>query len=512
MYRIETEGWLKHYDFIILDILCLHAAFILAYAASGQGWNPYEQMLYRNMAIFLTLTDLLVIFSMDTLKGVLKRNRHAEFLFTSRHMAVLMALSLLYLFVLQQGSAYSRGALFLTFVIYAVLTFLLRLLWKSILVKHRAVGGERSLLIVTSSDIAEEVIANLKENNYAGYTIAGAVLIDDRTADNDVPDHQEETPAFREAAAAKTTADRSVHNSCIAGIPIVASSEKAAMYVCKEWIDEVIVVPSENTSFPEKLMGELRETGVTIHLNLAKVSNEPGKKQIVQRVGAYTVLTTSINYASARQLFLKRVIDIAAGIVGCLLTGILFLFIAPMIYFQSPGPVFFSQERVGKNGKKFKLYKFRSMYLDADARKAELMKENKMGDGKMFKLDFDPRVIGNKILPDGSHKKGFGQFLRDSSLDEFPQFFNVLKGEMSLVGTRPPIVGEVNEYELHHRARLAIKPGITGLWQVSGRSDITDFEEVVRLDKQYISEWSIWLDLRILFKTVWVVLFRKGAK
>ncbi|MCC8102008.1 MAG: sugar transferase, partial [Clostridiales bacterium] len=177
-----------------------------------------------------------------------------------------------------------------------------------------------------------------------------------------------------------------------------------------------------------------------------------------------------------------------------------------------PGPVFFAQERVGKNGRKFKLYKLHSIYLDADARKAELMKENKMSDGKMFKMDFDPRVIGNEILPDGSHKKGFGQFLRDSSLDEFPQFWNVLKGDMSLVGTRPPLVGEVSEYELHHRARLAIKPGITGMWQVSGRSDITDFEEVVRLDKQYISEWSLWLDIKILFKTVWVVLFRKGAE
>jgi len=124
----------------------------------------------------------------------------------------------------------------------------------------------------------------------------------------------------------------------------------------------------------------------------------------------------------------------------------------------------------------------------------------------MFKMDFDPRVIGNKILPDGRKKKGFGQFLRDSSLDEFPQFFNVLKGEMSLVGTRPPLPGEVSEYELHHRARLAIKPGITGMWQVSGRSDITDFEEVVRLDKKYISEWNIWLDIKILFKTAWAVI------
>ena len=149
--------------------------------------------------------------------------------------------------------------------------------------------------------------------------------------------------------------------------------------------------------------------------------------------------------------------------------------------------------------------------MDAEARKAELMKENKLGDGKMFKLDFDPRVIGNKILPDGRKKTGIGDFIRKTSLDEFPQFWNVLKGDMSLVGTRPPLPGEVSLYELHHRVRLAIKPGITGMWQVSGRSDITDFEEVVRLDKEYIDRWNIGLDVKILLKTVMVVFRRDGS-
>ena len=123
-----------------------------------------------------------------------------------------------------------------------------------------------------------------------------------------------------------------------------------------------------------------------------------------------TVLTTSINYASSRQLMLKRLMDIAGGLIGCILTGIICIFVGPAIYIASPGPIFFSQERVGKNGKKFKMYKFRSMYMDAEERKAELMKDNKLGDGKMFKLDFDPRVIGNKVLPDGTHKTGIGDF------------------------------------------------------------------------------------------------------
>ena len=157
------------------------------------------------------------------------------------------------------------------------------------------------------------------------------------------------------------------------------------------------------------------------------------------------------------------------------------------------------------------MYKFRSMYMDAEARKAELMKDNRVGDGMMFKLDFDPRIIGNRILPDGTKKTGLGHFIRVTSLDEFPQFFNVLKGEMSLVGTRPPTVDEWEKYDLHHRARLAIKPGITGLWQISGRSEITDFEDVVRLDTQYIGSWSMGLDIKILLQTVITVLTRKGS-
>jgi len=185
--------------------------------------------------------------------------------------------------------------------------------------------------------------------------------------------------------------------------------------------------------------------------------------------------------------------------------------IGPMIFINSPGPIFFKQTRVGKNGKKFKMYKFRSMYLDAEARKAELAKENRVEGGMMFKLDFDPRIIGSKRLPDGTAKKGIGNFIRDWSIDEFPQFFNVLKGDLSLCGTRPPTVDEWEKYELHHRARLAIKPGVTGLWQVSGRSNITDFEQVVELDKKYIREWNLELDFRILLQTVKVVLRKEGS-
>ena len=170
-----------------------------------------------------------------------------------------------------------------------------------------------------------------------------------------------------------------------------------------------------------------------------------------------------------------------------------------MIKLESPGPLFFSQKRVGRNGRIFKIYKFRSMYADAEERKKELMEQNEM-DGLMFKMTDDPRIT--KI----------GKFIRKTSLDELPQFWNVLKGDMSLVGTRPPTVDEFEKYESHHKRRLSMKPGITGKWQVSGRSDIQDFEEVVKLDCEYIDEWSPFLDIQILFKTVGVVLTHKGAE
>ena len=139
--------------------------------------------------------------------------------------------------------------------------------------------------------------------------------------------------------------------------------------------------------------------------------------------------------------------------------------------------------------------------MDAEKRKKDLMEKNNIKDGMMFKMDDDPRII-----------KGIGKFIRDYSIDEFPQFWNVLKGDMSLVGTRPPTLDEWDKYELHHRARMSTKPGITGLWQISGRSKITDFEEVVKLDTKYIMEWSFAKDLKILLQTVGVVLAKDGAQ
>ena len=197
-------------------------------------------------------------------------------------------------------------------------------------------------------------------------------------------------------------------------------------------------------------------------------------------------------------LFIKRVMDIIGSIIGLAITAVVTVFLAPPLLIESPGPLFFAQKRVGKNGRFFKIYKFRSMYKDAEERKKELESQNEMN-GLMFKMKDDPRIT--KV----------GKFIRKTSIDELPQFFNVLKGDMSLVGTRPPTVDEFKQYESHQKRRLSAKPGITGLWQVSGRNEISDFEEVVKLDVQYIDNWSIGLDIKIILKTIKVV-FEKGGE
>lgn len=305
--------------------------------------------------------------------------------------------------------------------------------------------------------------------------------------------------------------DAEISGTSAGNISVVANKNNLLEYLSQQWVDEVFIDFIQNEDSRRSLIEQLNSMGIVTHVRLLDESEQVGKKQFVERLGDSVVLTTSMNYATPGQLFLKRMMDIIGSIVGLVITAMLFLLFFPVIKIQSPGPIFFTQVRIGQNGKRFKIYKFRTMYLDAEERKRELMSINRVKDGHMFKLEFDPRVIGNRVLPDGTQKKGMMELFRSLSLDEFPQFLNVLKGDMSLVGTRPPTVEEFETYEAHHHARLACKPGLTGMWQVSGRSNITDFEDVVKLDTQYINEWNLGLDIKILFKTIAILLSREGA-
>ena len=324
------------------------------------------------------------------------------------------------------------------------------------------------MLVVTSKAVADRTINQLQKEKYSDYIIKGLAIV-----------------------------DADMIGQSINGVPVVANDDTLHEYLRTNTVDGVFIHVRNSYDEIVAITDSLLAMGITVHISLDHVSSEMPNK-VVEEINGYTVLTTSIKMATTRQLFIKRVIDICGGLAGLLATIIAFIFIAPIIYKQSPGPIFFSQERVGRNGRRFRIYKFRSMYMDAEERKKELMAHNKM-DGLMFKMDDDPR-----IMP-------IGKFIRRVSIDELPQSINILKGDMSLVGTRPPTVDEYEQYELHHKSRLAAKPGLTGMWQVSGRSDITDFEEVVKLDTEYISNFSLGLYLKILFKTVAVVLGKKGS-
>lgn len=483
MYKKSAQGWLKHWDFILMDVICLQIAFVISYLLRIGIQNPYSDPLYRNQAIVLVFCQIAVVFFGQTFRDILRRGQYVELISTIKHTCAVMILDMCYMFITQQSEIYSRITIVVTAALYLILSFFQRVFLKAYLTKNgQAISSKRSMLVITSYKMAREVLQSLHVNPYENFAVTGIVLLD-----KDIP------------------------GQYIQGVPVVASIDTVKDYVCREWVDEVFINIPENTDPPEGLIDSFILMGVTVHMTLSELNKVSAGQQFVEKMGDNTVLTTSINMVTPKQMLFKRIIDIAGGLAGCTLTVILFLFVAPAIYIKSPGPIFFSQVRIGQNGRKFKIYKFRSMYMDAEERKKELMEQNKMKDGFMFKLDYDPRIIGSEKKDKHGNPKGIGNFIRKTSIDEFPQFWNVLKGDMSLVGTRPPTVDEWEKYELHHRARMAFKPGITGMWQVSGRSDITDFEEVVRLDTEYIENWSISLDIKILLKTVISVLHNEGA-
>ena len=269
--------------------------------------------------------------------------------------------------------------------------------------------------------------------------------------------------------------------------------------VAKRAIDEVVFcLPAEHGKAADERWPLLEEMGITVRMVLDFYPSRSHRWDLSYINDQIPMMTFYGKPYDAGQLFLKRCLDILGALAGLGITALLFPFIALAIKLDSPGPLFFGQRRVRENGRVFRCWKFRSMYIDAEERKKDLLHLNEM-QGAIFKIKNDPRITP------------VGAFLRKTSLDELPQFWNVLRGEMSLVGTRPPTPDEVERYELWHRKRICIKPGITGMWQVSGRNEIQEFDEVVRLDIEYIDTWTMWLDLKILLRTVLVVFAHKGS-
>ena len=453
---------LKASDFIILflDILITGVSFVLAYfIREGMSSldNPFFDFWQYSWILFYFIPTQYLSFVYFGLYGSKKTNNSLSVIVTmvkAFGMTVIISAAAVFF---SNSDIFSRF-LYVIFVLidFVLLTlerlsvrlYLLRVIDKNIAKKH--------ILIVGDIEKKESILKTLRSSEDFTVTVTGFLDIK-----NDI-DSVEST-------------------------------------VLKNTADEVyFVISGHTTKEIEDAMYKCENLGLTVKVMLDIFDFKFSKTQLshVGKIPMITFHTVSLNEG---QLLLKRMMDIFGSIIGLIITAVCTIFIAPAIKIDSKGPVLFKQKRVGQNGREFTIYKFRTMTVDAES-KLESLKENNEMSGAVFKMENDPRVTR------------VGRVLRKLSLDELPQFFNILKGDMSLVGTRPPTVNEVKEYLPYHRRRLSIKPGLTGMWQISGRNEITDFEEIYALDISYIDNWTIALDIKIIFKTFGAVILRKGAK
>ena len=428
--------------------------------------NPLEFIgLISLLIVLVVVMDLLLQIFDETIedRGLVKVKTLIKMLLTYGVSILLLSISLFYMNVAMPRIYI--GILLLTIV---VLTLINRIVLSFLVFRNNAQSESvKNILVVGQSEKGAAYIEEIRKHEYLSINIVGYVSIKEAQT----------YPNLR-------------HIGNLDDLGKIAED-----FV----IDEIAV--ARPLSYDKRIAGALencQEMGITVSM-LLDTHNAGNTKAQVAMVGNVPVLKFHTVSLNETQIFIKRGLDVCGAMVGMVFFAIAYIVVGPLIKLETPGPVIFKQDRVGKNGRVFKVWKFRSMGADAETRKAALMSNNEMT-GHMFKMTNDPRVT--KV----------GAFIRRTSIDELPQFWNVLKGDMSLVGTRPPTVKEVHNYQRHHRRRISIIPGITGKWQVSGRSDIADFEEVVRLDSEYIANWSVWTDIKILLKTIQVVFTRKGSR
>ncbi len=484
MYQ-KTEKLLEsNKDFMVSDMIGVQLAMILAALLRNDLRWMITEGIFQKAALFAAVSSMLVSLFTDTYSDVLSRGYWKEWKKTLEYVLLVVAGKTALLFLFNLSGDYSRIAMFYFIILCSVSVFSLRLVQKKFRIgcRIRKHFRQKSMFLIGESWNWREMADHILDNPYSEFVLTGIGICNKadqasgpQTGETDIP------KVYR-------------------NIPVVVKTDRILQAVSYEWVDEVLIGISSQKREAKDIVAKCKTMGITIHQKL--VSPLELKDNLsVEEVEGYTVLTSSIRSISAREVFVKRMIDIAVSIVGLSITVLLTLILGPLIFIASPGPIFFSQVRIGKNGRRFKIYKFRSMYMDAESRKKDLMKNNQVESDLMFKMKDDPRII-----------KGIGKIIREYSLDEFPQFWNVLCNDLSLVGTRPPTEEEFKKYDFHHRMRMSIKPGITGLWQVSGRNDIKDFEKVVALDTEYIRNWNIGLDIKIILKTVGVMLTREGAR
>ena len=461
----KKNNYIQNYVLMGLEIICIVISYFVAHRFRYKGYEPIRQ-------IDVILCLALIVFSMvislvlEWNKFIYKRGYIDEFLAVIKYEACLMIGLALVVFLVRLGNDFSR-IVFGTFAVTdALLTYIVHIIYKKWLwdVYRKSVGSDK-IVVITRSKYVKDIVAGVHEEGEWSSQIIGLILVDDTDAE------------------------------ALEGIPVVGNNDNIESVLSQITMDiAFLYVPGMEEEEKNRIIDIIETMGVTCYYGL-------GHKMQVQNVGiyaGYTVVAYEQRYIDYKRQVIKRLFDILGAIVGLIITGVLFPFIALAIKIDSPGPVIFSQTRIGRNGRRFNMYKFRSMYIDAEERKKELMAQNEVS-GLMFKMEDDPRIT--KV----------GKFIRKTSIDELPQFINVFKGDMSLVGTRPPTVDEFKQYEGRHKRRLTMKPGITGMWQAYGRNSVQDFEDVVKMDLEYIDHWSLGLDLKILIKTV-ITVFTVGGK
>ena len=460
----------------VIDLAAIIVSFgIATFIRHKKMWDFKIDISTSTVLFFIIIVYILISFFRNTNKDFFQRGLFKEFVDVIKGVTFLLAAGIIALFAVKRSSDFSRLAIGIGYALSIVLVYLCRVLYKQYLTKiYKKSSSSKRLVIVALYDQADEILEHLPKNRMWAYKLEGFIFLD---------------------------ADPSMVGQEYKGIPILGNYHNMYDCVVKRTVDEVFIhIPCYQGEHVAKAVEAYEDMGITVNLNIQvyNIKLEHRLKEL-RNLGDYYVVSFQKSVISMKMLVIKRIMDVLGALIGLVFTGIITIILAPVLLLESPGPLFFSQTRVGRNGRLFKIYKFRSMYVDAEERKKELMARNEMN-GLMFKMEKDPRIT--KV----------GRFIRKTSLDEFPQFLNVLKGDMSLIGTRPPTLDEFEQYKSVYKRRLSIRPGITGLWQVSGRSDITNFEDVLALDVEYIDNWSLGLDIKILCKTVLGVFRGSGAR
>ena len=466
---------LKNLILYIVDIITIFVSYFIAnciWLGLIKGYYVPERLEFLDALGIVLFSFAIVIFIFNVNRDFFKRSTFEEFTYCLKINLIFAAVYAVLLFVRGNADYASRGVFVITPLLNIGVMHAAHFVVKYYLTKVYSKKKKNvQFFLISTTDRVEYAVEQLRKNESWINRIFGICIIDDNLVGHEIN-----------------------------GIPVRADNDTFLDYIKKEVIDEVFIdIPYATGASLRPYIMELENMGVVVHLNIEILESFSDFKKSFSMLGSIPVITFANNYYDANKMLIKRLIDIVGSIVGIAITLVISVFLAPVLLIESPGPLIFKQKRVGKNGRYFYLYKFRSMYKDAEERKKNLMEQNEMK-GHMFKVKDDPRIT--KV----------GKFIRRTSIDELPQFFNVLRGDMSLVGTRPPTVDEFKRYEGYHKRRLSMKPGITGMWQVSGRNDVNDFEEVVRLDLEYIDNWNIGLDIKIIFKTIGIVFKRKGAR